>query len=182
MTWPEPPHCGGHLSSLILHSSTARAVRARLLAPAAFFLLLAVLPARADVLARVVSVHDGDTLTVLIDRRQVKVRLTDIDAPELRQPFGSRSRQSLSELCFGKLAALDVRGHDRYKRTIAQVTCEGHDANAEQVRRGLAWTYTRYAPAGSPLYAMQSEARNAHRGLWSDPAPVPPWDWRRNLN
>ncbi len=156
------------------------AILSRLLALAAFPLLLAVSPAHADVLARVVSVHDGDTLTVLIERRQVKVRLTDIDAPELHQPFGTRSKQSLSDLCFGKLASLDVRGQDRYKRTIAQVTCEGRDANAEQVRRGYAWTYTRYAPAGTPLYAMQNEARAAQRGLWSDPAPVPPWDWRRN--
>ena len=108
------------------------------------------------------------------------MRLTDIDAPELRQPFGTRSKQSLSELCFGKMAALDVRGQDRYKRTIAQVTCDGTDANAEQVRRGYAWTYIRYAPTGSPLHAMQDEARTAHRGLWADPAPIPPWDWRRN--
>jgi endonuclease YncB( thermonuclease family) len=131
------------------------------------------------VLAKVVSVHDGDTLTVLVERKQVKVRLTDIDAPELKQPFGTRSRQSLAELCFGKIASLDVRGQDRYRRTIAQVTCGGLDANAEQVRRGYAWTYTRFAPPGSPLHAMQDEARAAQRGLWSDPAPVPPWNWRR---
>jgi len=146
---------------------------------ALFPLLLALAPARADVLARVVSVHDGDTLTVLIQRRQVKVRLTDIDAPELRQPFGTRSRQSLAELCFGKMAAFDMRGQDRYRRAVAQVTCDGRDANAEQVRRGYAWTYTRFAPRDSPLYAMQDEARAAHRGLWADPAPVPPWNWRR---
>jgi len=142
--------------------------------------LLAVSPAHADVLARVVSVHDGDTLTVLVDRKQVKVRLTDIDAPELGQPFGKNSRQSLSELCFGKTASLDVRGQDRYKRAIARVTCDGLDANAEQVRRGYAWTYTRYAPKGSPLFAMQEEARAANRGLWSAPSPVAPWNWRRN--
>jgi micrococcal nuclease len=142
--------------------------------------LLTVSPARADGLARVVSVHDGDTLTVLMDRKQVKVRLTDIDAPELGQPFGKNSRQSLSELCFGKTASLDVRGQDRYKRTIARVTCDGLDANAEQVRRGYAWTYIRYAPKGSPLHAIQVAARSEQRGLWADPAPVPPWDWRRN--
>ena len=152
----------------------------RLLAAAAFPLVLAVIPAHANVEARVVSVHDGDTLTVLIEHKQVKVRLTDIDAPELGQPFGRNSKQSLSDLCFGKIAALDVRGKDRYKRTIAQVTCEGRDANAEQVRRGYAWTYTRYAPAGSPLHAMQSEARDAQRGLWSDPTSKPPWEWRKN--
>jgi micrococcal nuclease len=132
------------------------------------------------VVARVVSVHDGDTLTVLVEKRQVKVRLTDIDAPELKQPFGTRSRQSLADLCFGKIASLDVRGQDRYKRTIAQVTCDGRDANAEQVRRGYAWAYTRYAPRDSPLHAMQHEARVASRGLWVDPAPVAPWNWRRN--
>ena len=127
-----------------------------------------------------VSVHDGDTLTVLIEQRQVKVRLTDIDAPELRQPFGTRSKQSLSEMCFGKVAVLDVRGQDRYKRSLAQVTCAGTDANAEQVRRGYAWTYTRYAPRDSPLHAIESEARFAHRGLWSDATPVAPWNWRRS--
>jgi len=142
-------------------------------------LLLAIAPAQADVRGRVVSVHDGDTLTVLVERRQVKVRLTDIDAPELKQPFGTRSRQSLAELCFGKEASLDVRGQDRYQRTLATVTCAGTDANAEQVRRGYAWTYTRYARARSPLIAIQSEARSAHRGLWSEPSPVAPWEWRR---
>jgi endonuclease YncB( thermonuclease family) len=132
------------------------------------------------VTGKVVSVHDGDTLTVLIDYRQVRVRLIDIDAPELRQPFGTRSRQSLTTLCFGKMASLVVRGHDRYNRTLARVSCAGADANAEQVRRGYAWTYVRYARPDSPLFALQSEARSAHRGLWQDPAPVAPWDWRRN--
>jgi endonuclease YncB( thermonuclease family) len=129
--------------------------------------------------AQVVSVHDGDTLTVLIEHRQVRVRLTEIDAPELGQPFGTRARQSLSELCFGKTATLDVRGHDRYRRTLAQVTCSGTDANTEQVRRGLAWTYARYTKSDSPLFAIQQTARIEHRGLWSDPAPTAPWKWRR---
>jgi endonuclease YncB( thermonuclease family) len=132
------------------------------------------------VLARVVSVHDGDTLTVLVDRRQVKVRLKDIDAPEIGQPFGRNARQSLSDLCFGKLAAIEIRGRDRYRRTIAQVTCSGTDANAEQVRRGLAWTYARFTRRDSPLFEVEREARAGRRGLWTDPAPVAPWDWRRN--
>jgi endonuclease YncB( thermonuclease family) len=144
------------------------------------FLLLAAFPAAADVLGKVVSVHDGDTLTVLVDSRQVKVRLADIDAPEMRQPFGTRSRESLAEMCFGKIAFVDVRGRDRYKRTVGHVTCAGTDANAEQVRRGYAWTYTRYARSDSPLHLIQLQAQSAHRGLWSDPTAVPPWQWRRN--
>lgn len=151
---------------------------------AAFFsvLVLANFSSYAVVFARVISVHDGDTLTVLIDHHPVRVRLTDIDAPELRQPFGTRSRLSLSDLCFGKLAVLDVRSQDRYGRTLAQVNCAGTDANAEQVRRGYAWIFTRYARADSPLYSLQSAARAARRGLWTDPSPVPPWDWRRKTH
>ena len=142
-------------------------------------LYLAASPALAVIEGRVVSVHDGDTLTIVIEHRQVRVRLIDIDAPELGQPFGTRSRQSLSNLCFGKVAALDVRGQDRYNRTLARVTCAGADANAEQVRRGYAWTFVRYARPDSPLLSIEREARAAHRGLWQDPAPVAPWDWRR---
>jgi len=144
-------------------------------------LLLSAFPTAADVSGKVVSVHDGDTLTVVIDRRQMRVRLIDIDAPELRQPFGTRSRQSLSSLCFGKMASLDVRGHDRYNRTLARVSCAGADANAEQVRRGYAWTFVRYARPDSPLFSLEKEARTAHRGLWQDPYPVAPWDWRRSV-
>jgi len=141
--------------------------------------LLAAFPARADVLARVVAVHDGDTVTVVSDQHPLRVRLTDIDAPELGQPFGKRSKTALSELCFGKVAALDIRGRDRYGRTLAALKCDGVDANAQQVRRGYAWVFTRYAKADSPLYAMQRDARTARRGLWADRAPTPPWEWRR---
>jgi len=144
-------------------------------------LLLAASPTAADVLGKVVSVHDGDTLTVLVDHRQVRVRLIDIDAPELRQPFGTRSRQSLSNLCFGKVASLNVRGQDRFNRTLARVSCGGSDVNAEQVRRGYAWTFLRYARPDSPLFALEKEARASHRGLWQDPAPIAPWEWRRSV-
>lgn len=136
--------------------------------------------AAADVLqGRVVAVSDGDTLTVLVDRRQIEVRLVDIDAPESRQPFGTRAKQSLSDLCFKKEARLETSGKDRYGRTIARVICAGTDANAEQVRRGMAWVFDRYASPTSPLYAAQNEARAARRGLWSDPKSIPPWEWRR---
>src|SRR2546426_11259889 len=86
----------------------------------------------ADSSGRVVNVHDGDTLTVLVERTQVRVRLVDIDAPELKQAFGKRSRQSLADICAGKVADVAERGKDRYRRTLGRVTCAGTDANAEQ--------------------------------------------------
>src|SRR5437773_12301983 len=134
----------------------------------------------ADFTGRVVRVHDGDTLTVLVDHTQVRVRLTDIDAPELGQAFGKRSRQSLADMCAGQVARVADRGKDRYKRTLGHVNCRGLDANTEQVRRGMAWVYVRYAPKNSPLYALESTARSQRVGLWAEPAPVPPWEWRRS--
>jgi endonuclease YncB( thermonuclease family) len=143
-------------------------------------LIAAIAPsiAVADIIGRVVRVHDGDTLTVVIQQKQLRVRLDAVDAPELRQAFGRGSMQSLLELCGGKQAELSTRGKDRYGRTIAGVKCAGIDANAEQVRRGMAWVYTRYAPKRSPLYALERDARVARRGLWLDARPTAPWEWR----
>jgi endonuclease YncB( thermonuclease family) len=140
-------------------------------------LTLSQLIGAGELSGRVVNVHDGDTLTVLVSRKQIKVRLTEIDAPERKQPFGTRSRQSLAELCGGKEARIAERGKDRYGRTLGHANCSGVDANAEQVRRGMAWVYDRYV-TDRGLYQLQEEARAARRGLWHDQNPVPPWEWR----
>jgi endonuclease YncB( thermonuclease family) len=135
----------------------------------------------ADLEGRVVGVTDGDTITVLLGTRlQIKVRLTEIDAPESKQAFGQRSKQSLSDLCFDKAVRLVDQGVDRYGRTLARVYCAGKDANREQIKRGMAWVYDRYVTDRS-LYADQDEARAAKRGLWSDAHPIPPWEWRRAM-
>jgi len=86
-----------------------------------------------------------------------------------------RGSPSSSRKC-SKTAQVDDRGKDRYRRTLGTVRCAGMDANAEHVRRGMAWVYERYAPKVSPLYAVQSEARLAKRGLWQDARPVLPWE------
>lgn len=134
--------------------------------------------AYAETSGKVIGIADGDTLTVLAERQQIKVRLAEIDAPEKGQAFGNRSKQSLSVLCHGKQARLDDKGKDRYGRTLARVYCDGTDANAEQVRRGMAWVYDRYVTDRS-LYVLQDEAKAARRGLWADSSPMPPWEWRR---
>lgn len=137
----------------------------------------ATIPAELDGL--VSDVHDGDSITLAKLSESYRVRLVDIDAPELKQPFGQDSRTSLRELCLFKRATIDTQGEDRFGRTLARVSCAGVNANAAQVRRGMAWVFVRYAPKGSPLFAFQAEARNAKRGLWSDPAPVAPWEYRK---
>jgi endonuclease YncB( thermonuclease family) len=127
----------------------------------------------------VVSVHDGDTLTVLVGKQQIKVRLAEIDAPELRQPFGNRSRQSLAKLCFQEQAKVLQVARDRYGRAVGKVKCRETDAGAAQVALGMAWVFDRYSKPSSPLYPLQDAAKDARRGLWADKEPVPPWEWRK---
>lgn len=128
--------------------------------------------------AQVIGVTDGDTLTVLSQGHPVKVRLANIDAPEKKQPFGARSKQSLSELCFGREATIDAANHDRYGRTVAVVHCGPVNVNVAQVRRGMAWVYPQYNRDPS-LPAVEAAARASRVGLWSGPDPLEPWLFRR---
>jgi endonuclease YncB( thermonuclease family) len=136
----------------------------------------------------VVGVSDGDTITVLDDhRRQLKVRLAGIDAPEKRQDFGNRAKQSLSDLAYKQRVIVDTGKTDRYGRIIGKVTVNGQDVNLEQVRRGLAWHYKVYereqAPGDRLAYAAAEKvARASKTGLWAMPTPIPPWEFRRAKN
>ncbi len=108
-----------------------------------------------------------------------------IDAPEKKQPFGNRSKESLSELAFDKTVNVETSKQDRYGRQIGKVLVNGRDVNLVQVERGMAWFYRQYQRDQSPndrrLYeAAEDAARSDKRGLWRDADPVPPWEFRRN--
>ncbi len=115
-------------------------------------LLAASAPAFAqEVTGRVVGVHDGDTITVLTaEKLQVQVRLADIDAPELGQPFGQAAKRELSSLCFNQLAKVQTRTVDVYGRTVGVVSCEGRDASRLMVQHGMAWAYRQYLKPPRP--------------------------------
>jgi endonuclease YncB( thermonuclease family) len=127
---------------------------------------------------RVIGVSDGDTLTLLTPEKQpIKVRLAEIDAPEKSQAFGQRSKQSLSDLVFGKQVRVEQQDRDRYGRVVGKVYVGSLDVNAEQVRRGMAWVYRKYAKDRS-LFKLEEEARAAKIGLWSNLHAMPPWEYR----
>ena len=127
---------------------------------------------------RVVGVGDGDTLTVRTDDgRRVRVRLAGIDAPEHDQPYGAAATRSLTALALNRTVRVRRVAEDDYGRVVGAVFAGGRDLDAEQVRRGMAWVYRRYARSRR-LYALEAEAKQARRGLWADPNPIPPWDWR----
>lgn len=128
---------------------------------------------------RVVGVHDGDTLTGLsAANEQVKVRLDAIDAPELGQPFGQKAKQALSDKVFGRQVVVQRKTVDRYGRTIGHVLLEGRDVNLELLEEGMAWHYKHF-DHNARLAAAETAARAAGKGLWAEPTPIAPWDWRQ---
>lgn len=141
--------------------------------------------AAAEILyGRVVAVHDGDTLTLLdAANREYRVRLAGIDAPEKNQVFGEVSKQNLERLAIGKPASVKWDKTDRYGRVVGKVVIGAIDANLAQVRAGYAWHYKKYQHEQSAedrrrYAASAAEARVEKLGLWRDPSPTPPWDWR----
>lgn len=135
---------------------------------------------------KVVGITDGDTITVLDNENSIqKVRLAGIDAPEHDQAFGRRSKQSLGDLIFGKVVAVETKKLDRYKRHVGKILLDGQDINLEQVRRGMAWFYRQYerelTGTDRQIYDQaETEARDTRKGLWSDRNPVPPWVFRHH--
>ena len=134
-------------------------------------------------LCLIVGISDGDTLKARCGEpgayEQITIRLAEIDAPEKRQAFGQRSKEALSALCFGSQAAIRPVKLDRYGRTVARVECHGQDASSEQVRKGMAWRFVRYSK-DMRFQLLEDAAKEASLGLWADPEPLPPWDWRKN--
>ena len=129
---------------------------------------------------RVVGVSDGDTITVMHDGKGDKIRLNGIDAPEKGQPFTNRAKQFVSELAFDTDVKVETKGEDRYGRTIGEVFLpDGRNLNQEIVKAGFAWWFRRYAPHDKDLERLETEARDAKRGLWVDPEPIPPWEFRK---
>jgi endonuclease YncB( thermonuclease family) len=147
-------------------------------------LVLALAPldaASAETLAgKVVSVADGDSLVIVDkDAKRHRVRLAEIDAPERKQPFGAEARKSLSAICLHKPASVEVSETDSHQRAVGKVKCGEVDANAEQVRRGMAWVNARNTMPNSPLPEMEANARLRGLGLWAGDKPEPPWEWRQ---
>ncbi len=134
---------------------------------------------------RVVAIADGDTITILDSANtQHRIRLAGIDAPETHQTFGEQSRLSLSGMIFDKDVGVSYQKIDQYGRIVGKILLDGKDINLEQVKAGMAWHYKFYEDEQTPedreLYAKaEAEARAARRGLWQDPNPSEPYQFRR---
>ena len=138
----------------------------------------------AEFSVQVIGVTDGDTFKGLTsDKQTINFRIYGIDAPETRnggaQPFCQKSKQTLSDLIFGKTVCVKVQNKDRWGRAVVWVyTPEGEDVSAEMIRTGMAWHFKKYS--GDAQYAeLENRARKQKIGLWADTNPVAPWEWRK---
>lgn len=144
-----------------------------------FTLLLAFTASAFDFTGKVVGVTDGDTVTVLYEgKKQYKVRLQHIDCPETRQPFATKAKEALSSKVFGKTVTVKWEEMDRYKRILGNVYIGDRWINLELVNEGLAWHYKFYSK-DTKMAAAEKTAQKAKLGIWSEPDPTPPWDFRR---
>lgn len=128
---------------------------------------------------KVISVADGDTITILVDKIKHRIRLAEIDAPELKgQPYGKASKAHLSALVHNKLVLVEYTKKDRYGRLIGTVTSQKVNVNEAMVKAGLAWHYKFYSKS-KILSTMEKKAKADKAGLWKQNKPVAPWTFRR---
>lgn len=146
------------------------------------FCAIATVKAHADFQGKVISISDGDTITILKDsRQQIKVRLASIDAPEMGQPFGTQAKKFTSKLIFGKQVLIKDEGSDQYNRVLGTVYLGSQNINKAIVYNGYAWAYRRYIKDTSYI-SLEEDAKLHRRGLWSDKNAISPEIWRRQKN
>ncbi len=129
---------------------------------------------------KVVSIADGDTVTILTNNKQTKIRLAEIDTPEKNQPYGKKAKKALSDFIFGKTVRIEIETIDRYGRTVGKIFLNDLNINKEMVKAGHAWVYVQYAK-DKTLFALEKNAKENQLGLWALPEGerIAPWQWRR---
>ena len=129
---------------------------------------------------KVTGIKDGDTYNVFYNGSEQTIRLAHIDCPEKKQPFGSKAKQFASDICFGKYVVVKSEGKkDRYNRIIAEIILQDDtNLNKELVKNGLAWHFKKYSD-NQEYSELEISARDKKIGIWSEPKPTAPWDWRK---
>jgi micrococcal nuclease len=143
-------------------------------------LFMVVAPAMAaDFTGEVIRILDGDTIEVLHEKKPERIRLYGIDCPEKGQAFGQKAKQATSSLLFGKEVRIESHGRDKHRRTLGTVFDGDLNVNQELVKEGWCWWFRKFVPNDQTLKQLEQEAKEAKKGLWADPNPVPPWLYRR---
>ena len=128
----------------------------------------------------VIGILDGNTVDILRNGKEERIRLRGIDCPEKGQPFGNSARHATAALIYAKNVTIESHGKDKEGRTLADVVrTDGANINQELVKAGWCWWHRKYAPTDTTLEQLEMEAREGRKGLWADPEPIAPWEWRK---
>jgi len=144
------------------------------------FALVAACPALswADFVARVITVHEGDRLTIYHDGRKETIYLKDVDCPELKQPYGKQAKRAMAAYVGNRDVVVRALKRDRQGRTTGDVVLhDGRNVAHELIKEGLAW-WKKSSSSDPSLGNLEELARAEGKGLWSEPHPVPPWKWK----
>lgn len=129
--------------------------------------------------AKIIAVLDGDTVIAARDNvPPIKIRLAEIDAPEMTQPGGTDAKKVLSEMVLHKRVTVDSQAVDQYGRLVAHLAVDGKRVSELMMGLGMAWEYSHFH-RNTRYIALQSEAQAAGRGIWRQTSPLPPWQWRK---
>ncbi len=132
-----------------------------------------------SITGKVVKISDGDTFSLIFDNGfNVRVRLNDIDCPEKKQAYSKKATTELSNLIFNKIVQVNYDKKDGFGRVLGDVFIGDLNVNREMLRKGLAWHYKKYSD-NEDLAQLENKARRNKFGLWQDPNPVPPWEFRK---
>jgi endonuclease YncB( thermonuclease family) len=127
---------------------------------------------------KVTAIEDAATLEIAHGGKGERLRLAGVAPPEADQPWGRQAKEFVKENALGQVVTVEPQGVDHKQRPLAHIILpDGRDLGAEMVKEGLAWHYRRWSK--NPLLGdLEKDARDERRGLWQDPKPVPPWEWR----
>jgi endonuclease YncB( thermonuclease family) len=132
----------------------------------------------ADFVAKVVTVHDGDRLTIRHDGYNETIHIKDIDCPELKQPHGKQAKHATSAYVGNRDVVVRGLIRDKQGRVSAEVLLQdGRNVGHELLKEGLAW-WKKSSSGDRSLETLEELARASRKGLWADPNPVPPWKWK----
>lgn len=136
----------------------------------------------ADFSARVVTVHEGDRLTIRHDGRSETIYFKGIDCPELKQPYGKQAKHATSAFIGNRDIVVRGLTRDKQGRVSAEVLLQdGRNVGRELLKEGLAW-WQRSASSDASLEMLEELAKASRKGLWADSDPVPPWKWKTTKN
>lgn len=134
----------------------------------------------SQIKGKVIKVKDGDTIVILDDTKtQHTIRVADIDCPEYKQPFSKKGKHFVSDEIYLKQVEIEKKTIDRYGRVVGYVLYDNKNLSEELLKQGLAWHYVKYSTSLN-FQELEDKAKKLKKGLWSDPYPIAPWEWRRN--